>query len=51
MQFELFEGKPHEPLKIFFSKTVQQNSEIFYPNSGWICVFVQAVAPLTLSAK
>ena len=37
-----------------FSKTTQQNAEIFYPNSSWVCYklkFVQVVLPLALLAK
>ena len=27
-----------QTFEVFFSKTAQQNSEIFYPNSPWVCV-------------
>ena len=34
-------GNTWKPLKIFFSKTAQQNFEILSPNSPYICVAKQ----------
>ena len=36
-QRQLEHSKFNANLKIFLSKTTEQNSKIFYPNSNWVC--------------